>query len=155
MIDLNYFNILNKYDVFPNCKSLWIKASAKWLNVNVNVNFNSLQPKRKSVQSVTSYYNHCRQVHFCLFFARQCYVVAICTANYNGEFLCRCKTGCLVLISLPVSFHNHGYHHSHATCKQPAYCVSFQTTLLNSVDIEESIALKGKMSVEVLGINQS
>ncbi len=22
--------------VFPNCKSLWIKASAKWLNVNVN-----------------------------------------------------------------------------------------------------------------------
>ncbi len=23
--------------VFPNCKSLWIKASAKWLNVNVNV----------------------------------------------------------------------------------------------------------------------
>ncbi len=24
--------------VFPNCKSLWIKASAKWLNVNVNVN---------------------------------------------------------------------------------------------------------------------
>ncbi len=22
----------------PNCKSLWIKASAKWLNVNVNVN---------------------------------------------------------------------------------------------------------------------
>ncbi len=21
--------------VFPNCKSLWIKASAKWLNVNV------------------------------------------------------------------------------------------------------------------------
>ncbi len=29
------------------------------------------------------------------------------------------------------------------------------TTLLNSVDIEESIALKGKMSVEMLGINQS
>ncbi len=26
--------------VFPNCKSLWIKASAKWLNVNVNVNVN-------------------------------------------------------------------------------------------------------------------
>ncbi len=24
--------------VLPNCKSLWIKASAKWLNVNVNVN---------------------------------------------------------------------------------------------------------------------
>ncbi len=24
--------------VFPNCKSLWIKVSAKWLNVNVNVN---------------------------------------------------------------------------------------------------------------------
>ncbi len=23
--------------VLPNCKSLWIKASAKWLNVNVNV----------------------------------------------------------------------------------------------------------------------
>ncbi len=23
--------------VYPNCKSLWIKASAKWLNVNVNV----------------------------------------------------------------------------------------------------------------------
>ncbi len=23
--------------VFPNCKSLWIKASAKWLNVNVNI----------------------------------------------------------------------------------------------------------------------
>ncbi len=23
--------------VFPNCKSLWIKVSAKWLNVNVNV----------------------------------------------------------------------------------------------------------------------
>ncbi len=27
--------------VFPNCKSLWIKASAKWLNVNVNVNVNA------------------------------------------------------------------------------------------------------------------
>ncbi len=26
--------------VFPNCKSLWIKASAKWLNLNVNVNVN-------------------------------------------------------------------------------------------------------------------
>ncbi len=25
--------------VLPNCKSLWIKASAKWLNVNVNVIF--------------------------------------------------------------------------------------------------------------------
>ncbi len=25
--------------VLPNCKSLWIKASAKWLNVNVNVNY--------------------------------------------------------------------------------------------------------------------
>ncbi len=25
--------------VFPNCKSLWIKASAKWLNVNVNVSW--------------------------------------------------------------------------------------------------------------------
>ncbi len=26
---------INRF-VFPNCKSLWIKASAKWLNVNVN-----------------------------------------------------------------------------------------------------------------------
>ncbi len=26
--------------VLPNCKSLWIKASAKWLNVNVNVTKN-------------------------------------------------------------------------------------------------------------------
>jgi len=26
----------------PNCKSLWIKASAKWLNVNVNVNVYTL-----------------------------------------------------------------------------------------------------------------
>ncbi len=26
--------------ILPNCKSLWIKASAKWLNVNVNVNIN-------------------------------------------------------------------------------------------------------------------
>ncbi len=25
--------------VFPNCKSLWIKASAKWLNVNVTLKF--------------------------------------------------------------------------------------------------------------------
>ncbi len=25
--------------VFPNCKSLWIKASAKWLNVDVNVKY--------------------------------------------------------------------------------------------------------------------
>ncbi len=27
----------NTLYVLPNCKSLWIKASAKWLNVNVNV----------------------------------------------------------------------------------------------------------------------
>ncbi len=31
--------------VFPNCKSLWIKASAKWLNVKVNV----LQLKPKAL----------------------------------------------------------------------------------------------------------
>ncbi len=29
--------------VLPNCKSLWIKASAKWLNVNVNVNMQTTQ----------------------------------------------------------------------------------------------------------------
>ncbi len=28
--------------VFPNCKSLWIKTSAKWLNVNLTININSI-----------------------------------------------------------------------------------------------------------------
>ncbi len=28
-----------RFYVLPNCKSLWIKASAKWLNVNVNYIF--------------------------------------------------------------------------------------------------------------------
>ncbi len=28
--------------VFPNCKSLWIKASAKWLNVNVKCKYSNL-----------------------------------------------------------------------------------------------------------------
>ncbi len=36
--------------VLPNCKSLWIKASAKWLNVNVNVN-------------VWTFFNSCVWVH--------------------------------------------------------------------------------------------
>ncbi len=35
LLDFTYY----KYYVFPNCKSLWIKASAKCLNVNVNVNY--------------------------------------------------------------------------------------------------------------------
>ncbi len=30
--------MMNRFMYSPNCKSLWIKASAKWLNVNVNVN---------------------------------------------------------------------------------------------------------------------
>ncbi len=29
--------------VFPNCKSLWIKASAKWLNVNVSSEWKDVQ----------------------------------------------------------------------------------------------------------------
>ncbi len=29
-------NLLHPCFLIPNCKSLWIKASAKWLNVNVN-----------------------------------------------------------------------------------------------------------------------
>ncbi len=36
--------ILVEGTVFPNCKSLWIKASAKWLNVNVNVTSVSSPP---------------------------------------------------------------------------------------------------------------
>ncbi len=32
--------------VFPNCKSLWIKASAKWLNVNVNVIYLEANPTK-------------------------------------------------------------------------------------------------------------
>ncbi len=40
--------------VFPNCKSLWIKVSAKWLNVNVNVN-----------ASVSLYHNSAFFFFFC------------------------------------------------------------------------------------------
>ncbi len=37
--------------VFPNCKSLWIKASAKWLNVNVKCNFTNSFLSRTSRSS--------------------------------------------------------------------------------------------------------
>ncbi len=38
--------------VFPNCKSLWIKTSAKWLNVNVNVFISCLDSHSDGTRSL-------------------------------------------------------------------------------------------------------
>ncbi len=47
--------------VFPNCKSLWIKASAKWLNVNVNVMCGSRTPDEKRSAALRTTHRYCTQ----------------------------------------------------------------------------------------------
>ncbi len=44
---------LFKIDVFPNCKSIWIKVSAKWLNVN------AVQPCSTSVRKQVPLQGYC------------------------------------------------------------------------------------------------
>ncbi len=51
---------MNRF-VFPNCKSLWIKASAKWLNVNVNISSRLNSALTISTNSPSLHANKTRQ----------------------------------------------------------------------------------------------
>ncbi len=85
----------------PNCKSLWIKASAKWLNVNVNVRSVCKSIKRRKWQCFLHMPNHFGKLKLSRIFSLNVYLIytAEVEGKYKGTNVCsNINSVCLIFV---------------------------------------------------------